>query len=174
MSLSLPRRSVYNGGFSQESRRSGSLNFPKNSFSRNKVYVTHFNKTLVWFIILDMAAERNALMERIYPRLKEFAQEKGYEFQVGLIKGNYLLFCKFYSRHDIPCVLDIGNGGILDKAADKPCKSGSLCLSGFAVAIFFLSIFSSSSSTFHLLKVVGSIVRNCLLYHAIPIPYSGG
>ena len=36
---------------------------------------------------LDMAAERNALMERIYPRLKEFAQEKGYEFQVGLIKG---------------------------------------------------------------------------------------
>lgn len=30
----------------------------------------------------DMAAERNALMERIYPRLKTFAQEKGYEFQV--------------------------------------------------------------------------------------------
>jgi len=39
-----------------------------------------------------MAAERNALMERIYPRLKEFAQEKGYEFQVGLIEGNFLLF----------------------------------------------------------------------------------
>lgn len=30
----------------------------------------------------DMATERNALMERIYPRLKTFAQEKGYEFQV--------------------------------------------------------------------------------------------
>ena len=34
------------------------------------------------FVLLDMAAERNALMERIYPRLKAFAQEKGYEFQV--------------------------------------------------------------------------------------------
>ncbi|XP_068711765.1 NACHT domain- and WD repeat-containing protein 1-like isoform X2 [Montipora foliosa] len=30
----------------------------------------------------DMAAERNALMERIYPRLKVFAQQEGYEFQV--------------------------------------------------------------------------------------------
>ena len=37
------------------------------------------------FMLLDMAAERNALMERIYPRLKAFAQEKGYEFQVGLL-----------------------------------------------------------------------------------------
>ena len=30
-----------------------------------------------------MAAERNALMERIYPRLKVFAQQEGYEFQVS-------------------------------------------------------------------------------------------
>lgn len=49
---------------------------------------THLTITVVWFVSLDMAAERNALMERIYPRLKEFAQDKGYEFQVGIIEEN--------------------------------------------------------------------------------------
>lgn len=49
---------------------------------------THLTITVVWFVSLDMAAERNALMERIYPRLKEFAQDKGYEFQVGVIEEN--------------------------------------------------------------------------------------
>ena len=97
---------VYNGGFSRESRRSGRLTCRENFFSCNKVYVHSFWQNVGLFIILDMAAERNALMERIYPRLKEFAQEKGYEFQVGLIKLNYLLFSLFYFRHDIPCVLD--------------------------------------------------------------------
>ena len=37
-----------------------------------------------------MAAERNALMERIYPRLKTFAQEKGYEFQVSLLNSPFI------------------------------------------------------------------------------------
>lgn len=65
--------------------------FAKNFLSCNtmtKYRSTSFTETLVWFISLDMAAERNALMERIYPRLKEFAQEKGYEFQVSLIEGD--------------------------------------------------------------------------------------
>lgn len=46
-----------------------------NSYSLLKLFITR---------LLDMAAERNALMESIYPKLKAFAQEKGYEFQVGL------------------------------------------------------------------------------------------
>lgn len=80
--------SVYNEGVSHERKRNGRLLCSKNFLSCSKVFIsTHFNEILVWFISLDMAAERNALMERIYPRLKEFAQEKGYEFQVGLIKG---------------------------------------------------------------------------------------
>ena len=32
--------------------------------------------------ISDTRAERNALMERVYPGLKTFCQERGYEFQV--------------------------------------------------------------------------------------------
>ena len=32
--------------------------------------------------ISDTKVERNALMERVYPKLKEFCQERGYEFQV--------------------------------------------------------------------------------------------
>ena len=31
---------------------------------------------------LDTRHERNALMERVYPKLKEFAAERGYDFQV--------------------------------------------------------------------------------------------
>ncbi len=31
---------------------------------------------------LDTKHERNALMTRVYPRLKEFCKSKGYEFQV--------------------------------------------------------------------------------------------
>jgi hypothetical protein len=30
----------------------------------------------------DTQVERNALMERVYPKLKEYCQEHGYEFQV--------------------------------------------------------------------------------------------
>ena len=49
-------------------------------------FIFHNYDTMsVNFMSLDMAAERNALMERIYPKLKAFAQEKGYEFQVGLL-----------------------------------------------------------------------------------------
>ena len=32
--------------------------------------------------ITDTRAERNALMEHVYPQLKTFCQEQGYEFQV--------------------------------------------------------------------------------------------
>ena len=30
----------------------------------------------------DTSVERNTLMERVYPRLKSYCQERGYEFQV--------------------------------------------------------------------------------------------
>ena len=33
-------------------------------------------------MFLDTKVERNALMEKIYPKLKEFCQQMGYEFQV--------------------------------------------------------------------------------------------
>ena len=32
--------------------------------------------------VLDTKVERNALMERVYPKLKTFCQKRGYEFQV--------------------------------------------------------------------------------------------
>ena len=31
---------------------------------------------------LDTSVERNTLMERVYPRLKSYCQERGYDFQV--------------------------------------------------------------------------------------------
>ena len=34
------------------------------------------------FFGLDTFVERNTLMERVYPRLKSFCQERGYDFQV--------------------------------------------------------------------------------------------
>ncbi len=34
------------------------------------------------FIIPDTRAERNALMERVYPSLKQFCQERGHEFEI--------------------------------------------------------------------------------------------
>jgi len=34
------------------------------------------------FCFLDTKHERNALMTRVYPQLKEFCKSKGYEFQV--------------------------------------------------------------------------------------------
>ena len=34
------------------------------------------------FVRLDTFVERNTLMERVYPRLKSFCQERGYDFQV--------------------------------------------------------------------------------------------
>ena len=33
-------------------------------------------------IFSDTSVERNTLMERVYPRLKSFCQERGYDFQV--------------------------------------------------------------------------------------------
>lgn len=66
-----------------------------------KYKLDHFTETLRWFTSLDMAAERNALMERIYPRLKEFAQEKGYEFQVS-----HITLC--LPNHGVLCVFDTG------------------------------------------------------------------
>ena len=33
---------------------------------------------------LDTEHERNALMEHVYPKLREFCLKKGYEFQVNL------------------------------------------------------------------------------------------
>ena len=32
--------------------------------------------------MVDTKVERNALMERVYPKLQKFCQERGYEFQV--------------------------------------------------------------------------------------------
>ena len=34
------------------------------------------------FSLLDTFVERNTLMEKVYPRLKSFCQERGYDFQV--------------------------------------------------------------------------------------------
>ncbi len=36
--------------------------------------------TVCFFV--DTEHERNALMENVYPKLREFCQKKGYEFQV--------------------------------------------------------------------------------------------
>ena len=38
--------------------------------------------TFVLPIPSDTSVERNTLMERVYPRLKSFCQERGYDFQV--------------------------------------------------------------------------------------------
>ena len=40
-------------------------------------------------VFLDTEHERNALMEYVYPKLREFCQKKGYEFQVLKINFNY-------------------------------------------------------------------------------------
>lgn len=53
------------------------------SLTRDKFCVLCAFYSMCWILWLDMAAERNALMERTYPRLKAFAQQKGYEFQVN-------------------------------------------------------------------------------------------
>ena len=39
-------------------------------------------KNFLHFFGLDTFVERNTLMERVYPRLKSFCQERGYDFQV--------------------------------------------------------------------------------------------
>ena len=36
------------------------------------------------FVLVDTEHERNALMEHVYPKLRQFCQKKGYEFQVNL------------------------------------------------------------------------------------------
>lgn len=35
----------------------------------------------IWFFV-DTEHERNVLMENVYPKLREFCQSRGYEFQV--------------------------------------------------------------------------------------------
>lgn len=42
-------------------------------------------------LFLDTEHERNALMEVVYPKLREFCQKKGYEFQVNDIAKNLLI-----------------------------------------------------------------------------------
>lgn len=43
-----------------------------------------FNKKMFFFNFSDMVAERNAMMEHCYPKLKDFCREKyGIEFQVN-------------------------------------------------------------------------------------------
>ena len=44
----------------------------------NSVSETNFLR----FFCLDTFVERNTLMERVYPRLKSYCQERGYDFQV--------------------------------------------------------------------------------------------
>ena len=39
-------------------------------------------------VFLDTEHERNALMQHVYPKLRDFCQKKGYEFQVKL--NNYV------------------------------------------------------------------------------------
>ena len=39
-------------------------------------------KNVLHIFGLDTFVERNTLMERVYPRLKSFCQERGYDFQV--------------------------------------------------------------------------------------------
>lgn len=45
----------------------------------------HMRKNLYFMSMVnfsDTSVERNTLMERVYPRLKSFCQERGYDFQV--------------------------------------------------------------------------------------------
>lgn len=47
--------------------------------------VAHMRKNLYFMSMVnfsDTSVERNTLMERVYPRLKSFCQERGYDFQV--------------------------------------------------------------------------------------------
>ena len=47
--------------------------------------VVHMRKNLYFMSMVnfsDTSVERNTLMERVYPRLKSFCQERGYDFQV--------------------------------------------------------------------------------------------
>ena len=41
-----------------------------------------FTNLLHFSLCLDTFVERNTLMERVYPRLKSYCQERGYDFQV--------------------------------------------------------------------------------------------
>ena len=36
------------------------------------------------FYLVDTEHERNALMEHVYPKLRQFCEKRGYEFQVNL------------------------------------------------------------------------------------------
>ena len=52
-----------------------------NVCNREKFKESHLEINLSKFS-LDTSVERNTLMERVYPRLKSYCQERGYDFQV--------------------------------------------------------------------------------------------
>ena len=40
---------------------------------------------IIFLAFLDTEHERNALMEHVYPKLRDFCEKRGYEFQVNSV-----------------------------------------------------------------------------------------